>query len=231
MIRGRIHAVAAFVLVAAVLCGCQTISGKATWPGARLEKVVLTEADFPPGVNYGRIIEDPDQPDGGGGGGGMTPSSLLSNPAGCSNGLTDIIAATTDRGPGSAAKYQVSYDGARIIMTVLTTPLDLDQLAATASRCEKFEAFFDAQSERIPITTAKLAVTRPEQLAYQQTMKLAGVENSVFMAFDNVDGMGLFGIAFPTTGVAPGAVAPPKATLPQTFLEIVDKQAQRIETS
>ena len=74
----------------------------------------------------------------------------------------------------------------------------------------------------------RLPVTRPEQLAYRQTMKLAGVENSVYMAFDNVDGMGLFGIAFPTTGVAPGSPEPPKATLPQTFLEIVDKQAQRI---
>lgn len=226
MVGRRAPAVALSLLAAATVSGCQTISGTPTWPGARLEKVVLKEADFPPGVNYGRIVEDPGQPDGGG---GVSPSSLLSNPEGCSNGLTDVIAATAERGPGSAAKYQVSYDGARIIMTVLTSQLDLDQLAATAARCERFEAFFDADSERIPMTTTRLPPTRSDQLAYQQTMKLAGTENSVFMAFENIAGMAVFGIAFPTTGVAPGSPPPPKAELPQTFLEIVEKQAQRID--
>ncbi len=161
----------------------------------------------------------------------ISPSSLLSNPAGCSNGLTDVIAATAERGPGSAAKYAVTYDGARIVMTVLTSPLDLDQLAATAARCERFDAFFDANSERIPITTTKLPSTRPDQLAYQQTMRLAGVENSVYMTFENVARMAVFGIAFPTTQVAPGNPPPPKATLPQTFLDIADRQAQRIDAS
>ncbi len=45
------------VLVAAVLPGCaQPIEGTATWPGARLEKAVLTAADFPQGVQYDRIV-------------------------------------------------------------------------------------------------------------------------------------------------------------------------------
>ena len=41
-------------------------------------------------------------------------------------------------------------------MTVLTSPLNLEELAATASRCAKFEAYFDRGSVGIPITTVEL---------------------------------------------------------------------------
>ena len=77
------------IACAAVVAGCATtISGTPTWPGARLDKVLLTQADFPPGVAYGRIVEQPGVPDNAGG-----PPPMLSVPQGCANGLTEVIAA------------------------------------------------------------------------------------------------------------------------------------------
>lgn len=217
----------ALIAAATVLAGCATtISGTPTWPGAKLDKVVLTQADFPPGVDYGRLTDQPGQPDNFGG-----PSPMPSVPQGCSNGLTEVIAAYAERGPGSAAKYNVIYDGARIVMTVLTSSLNLDELAAEAARCEKFEAFFDRNSTAIPITTTKLPGSRPEQLVYQQTMKLQGIDSSVYMSFENIGTMAVFGIAFPTTQLAAGQESAPKASLPQTFIETADRQAQRIRDS
>jgi len=214
-------------LAVAALTGCSTlVGGTPTWPGAKLEKVVLKTDDFPAGVDYGRIIEQPGLPDNAGG-----PSSMLSKPEGCSNGLTDVIAATAERGPGSAAKYSVTYDGARIVMTVLSWKLDLDRLAATASRCEHFDAFFDPGSEGIPITTEKLPGSRPGQLVYQQTMRLNGLRDSVYMSFQNIDRMAVFGIAFPTVRLGGQPQDAPKATLPQTFLDVVTKQADRVQAS
>jgi hypothetical protein len=67
---------AALLLVA--LAGCaHAISGTATWPGATLEKVVLSAADFPAGVQYDRIFRQEGQPDGAGG-----PPAMLSSPEG-----------------------------------------------------------------------------------------------------------------------------------------------------
>jgi hypothetical protein len=40
-------------------------------------------------------------------------------------------------GPGSAAKYAVSYDGARIVMTLLSWNLDLEALKAAADQSLK----------------------------------------------------------------------------------------------
>ncbi|MBV9090870.1 MAG: hypothetical protein JO044_13380 [Mycobacteriaceae bacterium] len=215
------------LLAVALLTGCSTlIGGTASWPGAKLEKVVLKADDFPPGVDYARIIEQPSQPDNAGG-----PSSMLSKPEGCSNGLTDVIAATAERGPGSATKYSVAYDGARLVMSVLSWKLDLDRLAATASRCEHFDAYFDPTSEGIPITTTKLVPSRPGQLVYQQTMRLHDQQDSVFMSFENIDRMAVFGIAFPTKQLGATQVGAPKATLPQTFLDVVTEQADRMLAS
>ena len=107
---------------------------------------------------------------------------MMSKPQGCANGLTNVIAKSAERGPGSAGSYSVSFDGARVMMTVLSWQLDLEGLAATASRCERFEAFFDAQSDGIPITTTRLPAG-DGALMYQQTMELAGAENSIYMAF------------------------------------------------
>jgi hypothetical protein len=149
----------------------------------------------------------------------------MSQPDGCADGLTRVIAASAERGPGSAAKYGVAYDGARIVMTVLVSELDLKRLAATAARCELYLTYFDEASEPILITTTKLKALRPESLVYQQTMQLHGSESSVFFAFCNVGDSGMFGIAFPT-GDPSIAV---KGSLPQTFLDITAKQADRLQ--
>ena len=221
MIRRHVGASALALLVVTAFTACaNTIAGTATWPGAKLEKLVLTAEDFPPGVQFDRLIENPGQPDGAGG-----PPAMLSTPEGCSDGLTRVIAASAERGAGSAAKYSVTYDGARIVMTVLTWNLDLDKLAATAERCAQYQTFFDPSSEGIPMTTTRLPTERPDALVYEQTMDLSGAKSSVFFSFENVHTMAAFGIAFPT----PNPTITVKASLPQTFLTITGKQAERLQ--
>ena len=210
------------LLVTVAFTGCaSTVAGTATWPGAKLDRTILTAEDFPQGVQYDRIIEKPGQADGEGG-----PPAMLSKPEGCSDGLTRVIAASAERGAGSAAKYSVFYDGARIVMTVLTWNLDLDKLAATAERCAAYQTFFDPSSEGIPMTTTRLQTSRPDALVYEQTMNLSGAKSSVFFAFENVESMGVFGIAFPTANPTIAV----KASLPQTFLDVSGKQAERLQT-
>jgi hypothetical protein len=220
MIGARVAAAALALLVVFGPTGCgTTISGTATWPGAKLDRTVLTGADFPAGVQYDRIVEKPGHADGEGG-----PPAMLSKPEGCSDALTRVIAATAQRGAGSASKYSVAYDGARIVMTVLTWNLDLDKLAATAERCAQYQTFFDPASEGIPITTTRLQTARPDALVYEQTMNLSGAKSSVFFAFENVDTMAAFGMAFPT----PNPTIVVKGSLPQTFLDVSSKQSERL---
>ncbi|MGH3676658.1 MAG: hypothetical protein ACRDU5_13165 [Mycobacterium sp.] len=221
MIRRGASALAILMVMAFAGCASQ-IAGTPTWPGAKLEKVLLTAADFPPGVQYDRIIEQPGQPDGAGG-----PPPMLSSPQGCSDGLTKVIASSAERGPGSAAKYSVGYDGARIVITVLTSTLDLDRLAATADRCSHFHAFFDPSSEGIPMTTTRLHTPRPDALVYEQTMELSGAKSSVYFSFENVGSLAVFGIAFPT----PNPTIAVKGSLPQTFLDIANNQADRLQNA
>jgi len=213
-----------FLLAATVLvAGCgPTVEGTATWPGATLDRVKLTDKDFPPGVQYDQIVETPGQPDGAEG-----PGSMLSRPEGCSNALTNVVAKTAERGPGSATKYAVAYDGARITMMVLSWNLELDKLAAVAKRCERFETFFDPSVPGIPITTTPLAGAEPGALAYQQTLQLRGHQNSVYNVFQNVGNLALIAMAFPT----PDPSIAIKAELPQTFLDVVAKQAAKMRTS
>jgi hypothetical protein len=222
MLGRRVGVFVAAGLVA--LCaGCANlISGTPTWPGATLEKVALTAADLPPGVQYDRIIDDPGKPDGAGG-----PSPMLSKPAGCSNALTDVIAHSAERGPGAVVKYSVVYNSARVLMAVLSSPLNLDQLAATAARCERFQAFFDPASEGIPMTMTKLPGGDDGALVYQQTMELKDSQRSIYMAFQNVGKLALFGMAFPIGDPS----VPVKASLPQTFLDLVAQQADRMRSA
>lgn len=213
----------ALALLLVVLTGCaHAIPGTATWPGARLEKAVLTAADFPPGVQYDRITRSPGQSDGDGG-----PPAMMSNPEGCSDGLTRAIADTAERGPGSAAEYVVGYDGARIVMTVLSWPLDLDRLAATADRCAHFQTFFDPSMPGIPMTTTRLQTPRPDALVYEQTMRLGSETSSAYFSFENIGRMAVFGIVFAT----PNPSITVKATLPQTFLDVAAKQADRAQAA
>ena len=152
---------------------------------------------------------------------------MLSKPEGCSDALTRVIAASAERGAGSASKYSVAFDGARIVMTVLTWHLDLDKLAATAQRCAEYQTFFDPSSEGIPMTTTRLQTARPDALVYQQTMNLSGAESSAFFSFENVDTMAVFGIAFST----PNPTIAVKGSLPQTFLDVSSKQAERLQNA
>jgi hypothetical protein len=211
------------VLLAAVLTGCaHAITGSPTWPGARLDRAVLTAADFPSGVQYDRVTRPPGQTDGAGG-----PPAMLSDPAGCSDGLTRAIAEMAERGPGSAADYVVGYDGARISMTVLTWPLDLGRLAAIAEHCATFQTFFDESMPGIPMTTLRLRTPRPDALVYEQTMRLGNESSSAYFTFENIGRTAVFGIAFPT----PNPSISVKAALPQTFLEIAAKQADRAQST
>lgn len=217
---GRMSALAVLVITMASVTGCATVvAGSPTWPGAALEKVVLTGADFPPGVQYDRIVDEPGRP-----GTASGPPAMLSSPEGCSDGLTRVIAAAAERGPGSAMQYIAAYDGARMVLTVLTTPLPLDRIAAIAQRCAKFETYFDPSDKGIPITTVPLATQRPTTLAYQQTMRLRESDDNVYFAFENIDNWAVFGIAFPTQNPSIAV----KGTLPQTFLDAFDRQAERI---
>lgn len=210
------------VLTVAATAACSNaITGTATWPGAALDRTTLAADDFPRGVQYDRIIDKQGQPDGEGG-----PPAMLSKPEGCSDGLTRVIAASAERGAGSAAKYSVAYDGARIVMTVLTWNLNLDELEAAADRCAAYQTFFDPSSEGIPMTTTRLRTDRPDALVYEQTMDLNGQKSSAFFSFENVDAMAVFGIAFPT----PDPTIAVKASLPQTFLDLTGKQAERLLT-
>ena len=219
---GRRMARGAVAVVLFGLTGCSlVVPGTPTWPGATLERMLLTAHDFPAGVRFDRIRQDPGVPDAAG-----APPSMLSKPPGCANALTDVIAKSAQRGPGSSAKYTVAYNGAHIEMTVLSWSLDLDALAATAARCEHFETFFDPQSEGIPITTSRLP-SDTGTLSYRQTMDLAGQQSSVYMAFANVGRYAVFGLVFPTEDPS----IPVKATLPQTFTDVVDRQVQRMRAA
>ncbi len=206
------------------LTGCGgVVDGVPTWPGAALERAALGPADFPAGVRYDRIVERPGEPDGAGG-----PGPLLSRPEGCSDALTKVISAGAERGRGSAWKYAVTYDGARVVMTLLSWNLGMAQLRAQGERCAAFEAFFDPQSKGIPITTTELPGAGPDALAYQQTMRLGGAPaSSVYMAFQNVGQRALFGIAFAASDPAIRA----KAELPQTFLDVFTRQAAELQAS
>lgn len=211
------------MLLVVTLAGCsQLVTGTAQWPGARLERAVLGEADFPPGVRYQRIVRDPGEKDG-----AASPPPMLSSPAGCTDGLTRDIASTAERGAGSAAEYMVAYDGARMVITVLTWPLNLQQLAATAERCEQYETYFAPSDPGIPVTTTRLDSQRGDALIYRQTMFLGGEESSVYFCFENIGSMAVFAIAFPAADPS----IPIKGTLPQTFLEITEMQAARVRAA
>jgi hypothetical protein len=56
-------------------------------------------------------------------------------------------------------------------------------------------------------------------------MRLGNESSSAYFTFENIGRMAVFGIAFPT----PDPSITVKAALPQTFLDISAKQAERAE--
>lgn len=207
---------------ALLVSGCAaTVAGTPTWPGSVLAEAILGEADLPAGVQYDRITQQAGEPDG-----AHEPGSMLSRPQGCANALTNVIKQSAERGPGSAAKYAVSYDGARIVMTVLSWNLDLDALEAAAGRCAEYEVFFDPDSEGIAMSMSELPGLDDGVLAYQQTMNLNGSSSSAYMAFQNVGTRAVFGSVTPMRDPAITA----KASLPQTFLDVFGKQAAKLRS-
>ncbi|BBY78026.1 hypothetical protein MPRF_49250 [Mycolicibacterium parafortuitum] len=222
MIRPALAVTAVACLSACLSVGCgKPVTGTATWPGARLDAALLTAADFPPGVQFERITRDRGEADGADG-----PPPMLSRPEGCADGLTRDIARTAERGPGSAGEYVAAYDGVRMVVTVLTWHLDLERLAATAQRCAEYRTFFDPSDPGIAMTTTQIPAPRDGALVYEQTMHLGGGQTSVYFSFENVGTMAVFGIAFPT----PDPSIPVKGTLPQTFLDVTGKQAERAQS-
>lgn len=216
-----LSALSSWALVACTLTACTTVvDGANTWPGATMDRVLLGASDFPSGVQYERIVDDAAEPDGSGG-----PPAMLSAPEGCTDGLTRVIAGSAERGPGAAGKFIAAYDGARMVVTVLSSPLPLDRLDATAQRCAEFRAFFDPSDEGIPISTTRLPSPRTSALVYRQTMRLNGNDESVYFGFENVGGWSVFGIAFPTPNPSIAA----KATVPDTFLETFYEQVERVD--
>ncbi len=96
-------------------------------------------------------------------------------------------------------------------------------MAAVADRCAKFETFFDPSTPGIPMTTTRMETPRADALVYEQTMRLSGTAESVYFSFENIGETAVFGVAFPTANPS----IPVKGSLPQTFLDITAKQADR----
>ena len=90
---------------------------------------------------------------------------------------------------------------------------------------DRLKTGFDPADKGIPMTTTKVDAPRASALAYQQTMRLGGGEQSIFFAFENVGNWAVLGIAFPTQD--PSIVA--KGALPQTFLDVFGIQAHRLD--
>ena len=61
-------------------------------------------------------------------------------------------------------------------------------------------------------------------------MLLHDTKSSVFMSFQNIGRMAVFGMAVPANNLSADAPPAPKAVLPQTFIDIVNKQADKVRT-
>lgn len=73
-------AVVIAVAMVVSLSGC-AVEGTPTWPGARLNAKLLSAEDFPPGVRFDRVVEQPGTPDG-----ADRPPAMASEPEGAPTG-------------------------------------------------------------------------------------------------------------------------------------------------
>ena len=219
---GRRAAAAVLVVLTAALSGCaHAVQGTPTWPGARLEAALLTAADFPPGVQYDRIRETPGQADGGG-----WPACDAVQSGGLLGRAHPGDRGSAERGAGSAAE----------VRRVLRRRADGDDAGVLAARPRR------AGRRGGPVRSVP-DLLRPgvarhsddHHPAADVASRCAGLPadhaagrargNSVYFSFENIGSGAVFAIAFPT----PNPAITVKATLPQTFMDLVAKQAQRLE--
>lgn len=213
--------VGALLPVLALVAGCAvSVTGTAVWPGDIIERVILTQNDFPPGVKYERREKpdaaSPSRPN---------PYTMRSVPEGCADGMTAVVREAAAAGLGRDSDYSVWYQNARFSIGVHTRPLDLERVAEVAERCARYRAFFGAEnSDGLDITTTPIDSPRPGGLAYRQTL---GSSNPVYMYFENVGSMSVSAMMLPL-GDDRVSVS---AELPQTFLEVAARQAERVGSS
>ncbi|SHW68121.1 Uncharacterised protein [Mycobacteroides abscessus subsp. abscessus] len=103
--------------------------------------------------------------------------------------------------------------------------IDLTNVKDVATRCAKYEVFFDTNSPGTPMTTEPVQGGPVGVLTYKQTMIMPKGTTSRYMAFANVRGVAMVATSFDLRDPSVKATA----TMPQTFLDIVGKQVDKIE--
>lgn len=216
----NITAIAASVFA---LAGCtDSVAGTATWPGERIAKSLLTADELPEGTQYDRVVADP---------GPVTVNNqqvvgaMPSNPQGCADGLSPRLANAGHAGPENTARYIARFNGANIIVSLLRDTIDLSNVKDVATRCAKYEVFFDTNSPGTPMITELVQGGPVGVLTYKQTMIMPRGTTTRYMAFANVKGVALVATSFDLRDPTVKATA----TMPQTFLDIVDAQVAKIE--
>ncbi|MBB4853694.1 hypothetical protein HNP40_001060 [Mycobacteroides chelonae] len=198
------------------------MSGTATWPGARIAQALLTADELPAGTKYDRVVADP---------GPVTVNNqqvvgaMPSNPPGCADGLSPRLANAGRAGPENTARYIARFNGANIIVSLLRDSIDLTNVKTVATRCAQYEVFFDKSSPGTPMITEPVQGGPVGVLVYKQTMIMPRGTTSRYMAFANVDGVAMVATSFDLRDPSVTATA----TMPRTFLDIVAKQADKIE--
>ncbi|MUM19960.1 hypothetical protein FZI91_00230 [Mycobacterium sp. CBMA271] len=205
------------------LVGCSpSIAGQATWPGERIAKSLLTADELPKGTQYDRVIADPgrvivnNQ---------QVVGAMPSNPQGCADGLSPRLANAGQPGPENTARYIARFNGANIIVSLLRDTIDLANVKSVATRCAKYEVFFDKNSPGTSMTTELVQGGPVGALIYKQTMIMPKGTNIRYMAFANVQGVAMVATSFELRDPSVTATA----TMPKTFLDIVEKQVDKIE--
>lgn len=207
------------------LGGCaERTDGTPTWPGERLANSLLVADELPDGVQYDRVIADPgpvavnNQP---------IVGSMPSEPPGCADGMSAGLVNAGKPGPENTARYIARFNGANIIVSVLRDKIDLGAVKSVANRCAKYQVFFDQDSPGTQMTTEPVDTEVPDLLVYKQTMTLARGATTRYMAFGNINGMALISMSFDLRDPTITAVA----TMPQTFLDVVTAQAQKMRAN
>ncbi|MBA0045051.1 hypothetical protein [Mycobacterium sp. NPDC050853] len=205
------------------LAGCtNSVAGTATWPGERIAQSLLTADELPEGTKYDRVVADP---------GPVTVNNqqvvgaMPSNPAGCADGLSPRLANAGQAGPENTARYIARFNGANIIVSLLRDTIDLANVKDVATKCAKYEVFFDKNSPGTQMTTEPVQGGPVGVLIYKQTMIMPKRTTSRYMAFANVQGVALVATSFDLRDPSVKATA----TMPKTFLDIVEKQIDKIE--